>query len=170
MDPKHLSILHPKNLKHEAKVIKTLIFLCVSASGEEFISTHEAFPFLLQAAGDGSCRANESPRRSDPGADRTGRPITSCASHQLFWHISWWGRCHLTAAMEPLWWRWSHVLWCANWSNLLVLVQLPLPITCDTQAASFVLHLCSLWSPLGLCECERRTWETLLIIQWLTDS
>lgn len=143
MDPKPPSkknntVLHLKNLNDEAKVIKTLIFRCVSASGAEFISRHEASPFPLRAAGDGSCRANESPGRSDSAADRTGRPITWCAPHQLFWHISWWGRCHLTAAMEPLWWRWSHVLWCANCSNLLVLGQLLLPHLWHTL---LLLHL-----------------------------
>lgn len=67
------------------------------------------------------CRVNESPRRSSTSMDRTGRPITPCASHQLFWHTAWWDRTHLAAAMGPLWWRRSHILSCANCSNLLVL-------------------------------------------------
>lgn len=67
------------------------------------------------------CRVNQSPRRSSTSMDRTGRPITLCASYKLFWHTGWWDRTRLAAATDPLWWRWSHVLSCANCSNLLVL-------------------------------------------------
>lgn len=84
-----------------------------------FISIHEAFSFSL--LGFRRRRVNQSPRRSSTSMDRTGRPITRCASYKLFWHTGWWERTRLTAAKDPLWWRWSHVLSCANCSNLLVL-------------------------------------------------
>lgn len=29
---------------------------------------------------------------------RTGRPITPCASHQLFWHMAWWDQTHIAKA------------------------------------------------------------------------
>lgn len=29
---------------------------------------------------------------------RTGRPITPCASHQLFWHLAWWDQTHIAKA------------------------------------------------------------------------
>ena len=41
------------------------------------------------------CHVNESPQRSSTSMDRTGRPITLWASHQLFWHTGWWDRTRL---------------------------------------------------------------------------
>ena len=66
-------------------------------------STHKAFPIFfagLQATP--ARRVNESPWRSSTSVDRTGRPITLCASHQLFRHTGRWDRTRLVPAKGPI--------------------------------------------------------------------
>ena len=79
------------------------------------------FHFLSGAAGDFpvSCEWISQEIKHQYGQDR--KTYYTVCFHQLLWHADRWDRTRPVAAMGPLWWRWSHVLSCANCSDLLVL-------------------------------------------------
>lgn len=117
-----ISVYIQLDLKQQGKTIKRLFFLTLLCKTCRFLFHTLIFSIgFVELQATFPHRVNESPERSSTGADRTERTITPCAPHQLSWLSGWWARCHLTAAMEPLWWKRWHVLWCANCSTLLLL-------------------------------------------------